>query len=242
MTRASVMGIVAAILIAALMHAALFVLVRPQTQVKLGGIPVVPKTAFLGNTGETFPTFGNDPRVVNSPVLFSLPSAMGFSRELTQWDVETRLTFSQQVESEQFLDAALMQKATDLDMQDLMVSSMAAPSLAIPADIFQKQEKGPSARRVTLAPELKERIVGGVVLPQELNQPAAKPWEVRAEVRVSEQGAVQHVFLNQPLESSALNMRILQLLYGLQFTPGEPVDGLVEIYSPESKPVEEVAE
>lgn len=242
MTRAPARGIVAATFFAVLLHAALFVLVRPGTHVKLGGIPVVPNTAFLGHTGGTLPRMGNDPRVVNSPVLFSLPSAMGFSRELLKQDVQTRLSFSQQVEPEQFLDAALMQKKGVLASQDLMISPLVLQSPSIPADIFMKQEKGPSARRVTLAPELKDRLVGGVVLPQELNQPAEKSWEVRAEISVSEQGTVRHVFLNQPLESAPLNMRILQLLYGLHFNPGEPVEGVVEIYSPESKPAEETAE
>lgn len=242
MTRAPVMGVITASLLAVLLHAALFVLIRPATHVMMGGIPVAPNTTYQGHSGGTLPRIGNDPRVVNSPVLFSLPSAMGFSRELQEQDVQTRLTFSQQVESEQFLDAVLIPQEADLDSQSLMISSSEAQSPPVPADIFMKKEKGPSARRVSLAPELKERIVGGVVLPQELNQPAEISWEVRAEISVSEHGTVRHVFLNQPLESAALNMRILQLLYSLQFNPGDPVDGLVEIYSPEPEPAEEAAE
>lgn len=240
--RSPVMGITVASLFAVLMHAALFVLVRPGSRQELGGIPVAPNTVFLGQSGGRVSKAGNDPRVVNSPVLFALPSAMGFSRELQKQDVQTRLTFSQQLESEQFMDAPLMQKSVGLDARKLMISATTARVPSIPADIYEKQEKGPSARRVMLAPELKGRIVGGVVLPQALNQPIDKPWEVRAEISVSEEGAVAHVFLNQPLESAALNMQILQLLYGLQFNPGEPVDGLVEIYSPEQKPVAETTE
>jgi hypothetical protein len=235
------MGMSGAVLFAVLLHAALFALVRPSVDRGLGGIPVAPNTRFLSRTDGGNPMNGNVARVVGSPVLFSLPSKMGFSRELQEQDVVTRLIFSQQVDSQQFLEVPSMQGGEPLNSQELMISTSASKAPAIPFDVFQRLENGPSARRVTLVPELKERIVGGVVLPASLNQEVAKPWEVRAEISVSEQGTVKHVFLNQPLESASLNLRILQLLYGLEFNPGEPVDGLVEIYSPElTKPTPEV--
>ena len=233
-------GIFAAAFFAVLLHAALFVLVRPATSRGISGFPVAPNTSYLTRESGRLPGSGIDVRVVASPVLFSLPSSMGFSRELMTQDVLTPLTFSQPVESEQFLQAGLGRDDAMLDSQALMLTAQAPRIPGLPNDIFQTAEKRPAARRVTLVPELKERMVDGVVLPPELNQEVSKAWEIRAQISVGENGAVRHVFLEQPLESAAMNTRILRLLHGLKFNPGEPVDGMVEIYSPETKAVVEV--
>ncbi|MDF7826069.1 hypothetical protein P4B35_18710 [Pontiellaceae bacterium B12227] len=224
---------------ALLLHAVLFVLVRPATSNGLSGSPVAPNTSYLVRNGRRLPMAGTDVRVVSSPVLFSLPSSMGFSRELMMQDVDTPLTFSQPVESEMFLPAELGLDDAVLDSRTLMLTTQIPRTPGVPSDIFQAVEKRPAARRVTLAPELKARMVGGVVLPPELNQEVSKAWEIRAEISVGENGAVRHVFLEQPLESAVMNTRIIRLLHGLTFDPGEPVDGMVEIYSPETKPVVE---
>jgi hypothetical protein len=165
---------------------------------------------------------------------------MGFSRELMNKDVSTRLTFSQQVEAEQFLDVGLLPENSALNSQELMFTAGHPHSPALPSDIYAQPDHRAAARRVQLAPELKDRLIGGIVLPVELNQEVAKAWEIRAQVNVSATGLVKHVFLDQPLESSELNRRILQLLYSLRFSPGPPIDGMVEIYSPETMTVAEV--
>jgi hypothetical protein len=226
--------------IAVSLHALLFLVSRPPTVNRLAGMPMTPKTRYLGGGGNELYVFESDPRLVSSPVLFSLPSKMGFSRELMDKDVITRLTFSQQVEAEQFLKVDLLADKTALNAQQLMFTARHPQSPALPSDIYAKPDRRASARRVQLAPELKERLIGGIVLPVELNQEVSKAWEIRAQVNVSAAGTVKHVFLDQPLESRELTMRILQLLYSLRFSPGTPIDGVVEIYSPETMTVVEV--
>jgi hypothetical protein len=233
------MGISVAVFIALVLHAALFGLVRPAVEAKPRAMSMVPITHFMGRSSDGMAVAGIDPRLVSSPVLFSLPSAMGFSRELKEQDVKTRLTFSQAVKSEQFLRAQMMQDVGHFDSLELMLSTSVSDEPALPSDLYIEEEKRFSSRRVTLAPELKNRMVGGVVLPPELNHEVAKPWEVRAEINVSELGQVRHVFLDRPLESPQLNLQVLRLLHGLKFNPGEPVYGIVEIYSPELKQTEE---
>ena len=88
--------------------------------------------------------------------------------------------------------------------------------------------------RVVLAPELKTRLVGGIVLPPELNGSVETPWEVHASVSVSEQGSVSHILLEQPLESPERNQQVLRLLYSLRFKAGDPVESGIDIYSPET--------
>jgi hypothetical protein len=167
-----------------------------------------------------------------SPVLFSLPSEMGFSRELLQDDLRTRLTFNRANATENFLavDLSPQQTGPQILPEKLMLTESIMPTPQ-PLEGTVLAEKR-AARRVYVAPELKDRLVGGVVLPPELNKPLSTSWAVRAEISVSAQGQVRHVLLEEPLESSALNQEVIRLLYGLHFRSApESVDGSIEIYS-----------
>jgi len=224
-----------AVCLAVMMHLLLFMLMRPASS-PVVGVRVPPATSYLPQSAEQLPMSGNAVRTIKSPVVFSLPSSMGFSRELLQQDVSTRLTISQQVQPERFLEIESAGPGGDALVvpQELMLTAGGAAAPRLPVGNVEALEKRPSARRVHLAAELKERLVGGVVLPPELNQEVEAPWEVRASVSVSTQGSVKHVFLDQPLASAPLNQKVLQLLYGLRFKSGGPVEGSIEIYSPES--------
>jgi len=164
---------------------------------------------------------------------------MGFSRDLLESDLRTKLTFTQRAESDNFLEVGDSAHAGDARLvpQELMLTTGENAGPRLPEATFQTLEKRRTGRRVHIAPELKARLVGGVVLPPELNQETETAWQVRADVSISGQGVVRHVFLDQPLESAPLNQQVLQLLYGLRFKPGAgPVEGYIEIYSPEKTP------
>ena len=105
----------------------------------------------------------------------------------------------------------------------------------LPVREFAAQGPPSSTRRIYVAPELKKRMLGGIVFPPELNKKAEKAWELHASVSISKQGVVKHVFLDRPMESAKLNTDLLRLLSGLRFKPGaKSVDGRIEIYSPET--------
>jgi len=225
-------GIIVAVAIAVPMHLLLFALARPPAVASVAP-PVPPATRYLFQGTENE---GTAVRVINSPVVFSLPSSMGFSSELRDGDVQTSLTFSKKAPSERFLevDASAMDSATHLDSQGLMLSASKSTAPQLPVGIFQPLEPRAAAPRVVLVPELEKRLKDAVVLAAGLNEKVSKPWEVRASVSVSEQGVVRHVFLDRPLESAPRNQQVLQLLYGLRFTPGSAMEGVVTIYSPEA--------
>lgn len=228
-------GVLAAILIGVLLHGLFFYMVRPAP-VPLSLTRLTPPSTYFSVSSQADGTaVASEVRTIWSPVVFSLPSGMGFSRELHQQDVRTRLSFTQEVETEQFLQVEPAGYRGDGLMipRDLMVTSGAhvpgLPEIA-PADPARK----PTAPRVYVAPELKSRLEGGIVLPPVLNQDFSAPWEVRASVSVSEQGLVRHVFLEKPLDEPTLNQQVLQLLYGLRFKSGESIEGSIELYSPRS--------
>lgn len=218
--------------LALLMHLLLFVAVRPAdgSRSKIGVVP--PKTYYLAAPSNSPLKAGG--RITWSPVLFSLPSPLGFSRELMDERLKTRLTFAQPERVETFLpiDPSARAARSSFNSISLMLTAENATAPPLPETAFSPASTKLDTPRVHVASALKERLEGGVVLPLALNRVADPVWEVRAEVRVSQQGIIEHVFLEQPLEIPALNQAVIQLLHGLHFRPGEhPVEGYIEIYS-----------
>jgi len=200
------------------------------------GAPVVPLTRYAGG-GPSGTAVGaqEDVRTVQSPVIFSLPSVMGFSRDLLSRKARTRLVLSQPKQTEAFLPLDPMEAVADpISRNKLMVSLTGENEPALPGGSINDRQSRPAARRVFMVAELKERLIGGIVLPAALNQTSEKPWEVRASISISGAGAVTHVFLDQPLDSPDLNQQVLQLLHSLRFKAGPALDGSIEIYSPET--------
>lgn len=225
------------------LHTLLFVMVRPGRPADERRAGDAPATSYMSQEAGPANLSGDAVRVINSPVLFSLPSSMGFSRELGFNDVSTRLnTFSRLGQTEHFLPADSISRRPDstFDSKEFMVASTTSTVPGLPVDIYETNLKRPSSRRVTISAELKERLVGGIVLPAALNKPVSKPWEAKASVRVAANGSVEHVFFDEPLEPE-LNVQVLRLLYSLNFRAGDDMMGRVEIYSPESSSAQEGA-
>ncbi|QBG47567.1 hypothetical protein EGM51_09235 [Verrucomicrobia bacterium S94] len=239
MSRTSSMGILKALGLAAGIHVLLFIPVHPLEDPE-GGINMdVPATRYQAGGHTAFPMSGPGVRTVSSPVLFSLPSSIGFSREFLGDRIQTPRFDPGSGKPERFLDVQGMHRRNELNSSELMLTTSIGSGPGVPDDIYRAAPEKTAARRVSIAPELKSRVVGGIVLPAELNQDVSKPWAVRAEVSISEQGVVQHVFLEKPLDSAPLNRSVLKMLYGLNFSAGKPVEGIVEIYSPETQPAPE---
>jgi len=222
------------------LHMALFILIRPAEGDGLKGLPVAPQTHYLAKASNTLPINETDARVIWSPLLFSQPSEMGFSRELLRENLQTRLTISRPAESECFLDP--IPSSALNSPKKLLAQSQTITPLRLPPDLTPSTPaQPPSARRVYVAPELRERLAGKIVLPAALNKEVKTPWEIHAEISISKEGTIRHVFLDRPLKPAALNQSVIQLLHGLRFKPGaEPIEGSVEIYSPKVAPTGEV--
>ncbi|WP_372806890.1 hypothetical protein [Pontiella sp.] len=235
--RGSFRGMFWACLMAVALHVLLFAVTFPQGRGILAGVRVAPRTHYLARTDGALAIGGIDLRTIESPVVFSLPSGVGFSRVAMENEVTTPLgglTRPRQAESFLDVDSPVRDDGGSLVPRELILTDSRPASPSLPSSVFQPAGARPAARRVTLVPALKERLVGGVVLPQALNHEPEKAWEARATLTVSEEGEVDHVFLDKPLATSELNQQVLNLLYGLRFKPGEPIEGGIEIYSPEA--------
>jgi len=221
--------------LAILLHLALFLVARPS-EGQGRTAPQPPETRYLA----TARSAGANIRVEGSPVLFSLPSKVGFSGELLHADRHARLTLKQRKEPDAFLEINLAPPKASPGKFMVTAGETGAPEP--PASTFQSLEKPTPTPRVLISPNLENRLVGGIALPPELGK-KGDAWQVRAEVGISAQGEVLHVFLDQPLEPEALNLQVLQLLHGLRFKPGsKPAEGRIELYSPKpATPAKEAA-
>lgn len=218
-------------------HLCLFLVFRVSAEDGRNRAAAVPRTLYSGSETDAPAGLQNHVRMVQSPVIFSLPSVMGFSRDLLVQKARTRLVLSQPKQTEEFLPVDPLEAvAVRISREKLMVSTAGRDEPRVPGAFIARPQSRPAARRVFMVPALKDRLIGGVVLPAALNLTSAKPWEVHASVSVGESGAVTHVFLDEPLESPALNQQVMQLLHGLRFKAGPAVDGSIEIYSPETDP------
>ncbi len=218
-----------------LMHSLLFVAAKPSNGAARSPDWKPPRTdyAFMNGMDDVDAVAV---RTVNSPVLFSLPLDVGFSGELQHHDVQNQKVFSPlPVQAEHFLDidSVSAQAVGRLRSDDLMISARVRPP-RLPDDAAAAEQSQIQTRRVMLPPDIRNRLIGSIVLPPALNQPSETPWTARASVSISEQGVVEHVFLEQPLESSVMNQQVLQLIYSLRFKAGIAAESIVEIYSPEA--------
>jgi len=230
-----------AVCLAVMMHLLLFMGVRPANGNGLTGSLVPPETYYLAKPSGSVPASRIGIRTIWSPVLFSLPSELGFSRDLLQEKLRTRLTFRQPDETESFLEVEPFTRNAGAEVvsRELMLTAGGNATPRPPSRVSQPLENRAAPCRVYVAPGLKARLVGGVVLPPELNKKGDTAWEIRADMSVSKQGVVQHVFLEQPLETAPLNQAIIRLLHGLRFRSGDgPVEGRIEIYSSETASAE----
>ena len=213
MKTSQIKVILPAVSVAVMMHLLLFAAMTPKSNVRLSGIPVSPKTSYMMGGFMDADQVDLNVWSLRSPLVFSLPSEMGFSRELNAHDVQTKLTFSQEVITEHFLesDDSALQDEGGLESQELLLTSSSVSAPGLPSDVYVSAEKRASARRVYLTPALRERLAGGVVLPAELNQQVDTPWKARARITISEGGVVQHILLDKPLESASLNLSLIHI-------------------------------
>ncbi len=233
MKHAPPRGIVLAFAAAVLMHLLLFVSAMPSYDPAGPGERSPPQTSYLMPAAEGS-SDSKTVRQLNSPVLSSLPSALGFSGQLREHDVQNPKTFTPlSVPSEYFLELSPSAPNADerLNVEHLLISA-AVRGPGLPVEAAAQSEPYPAGKRVQLAPELRARLVGGIVLPPALNQETDAPWIAHAELAISEQGLVEHVFLEQPLEPASLNRQVLEVLYNLRFKAGAAQSSSIEIYSP----------
>ena len=95
--------------------------------------PPPPRTSYLGANERIAGAAETDVRLIQSPVIFAVPSAMGFSRELLAQKARTRIILSQPKQTEQFLSVVPLEEASArIPRNLLMVSAIGGTKPRLP--------------------------------------------------------------------------------------------------------------
>lgn len=233
--------VVGAIGIALLFHLLLFVsmqLTEPAEQTPFVERLSPPTTFYASASTMPISSSGYDVRSVWSPVLFALPTKMGFSSELRRQNLGIQLSEPEQVKAEKFLDAVLPAHPADTPV-DFSRPPLVQPRRNGPAlpPVKSRGATFPEPQRIHLASGLAARLAGEITLPPSLQKGSEQPWQVDAEIHVSESGLVEHAFLRMRADSVELNDQVLRFIYGLRFSPAQSAtDGDITISSLKAKP------
>ena len=174
----------------------------------------------------------SDLRVMWSPVLFALPTPMGFSRAPAAGDGHDRPRVQR----------------PNLEPQ-LMPPPTASLKSVVPASKFPGFNDGANFRLDGAEPvfaampaatnSLTTEILGGLrdtpclekplpALPPEL---ISDSWAVAATLEVGREGRVQHVFLDPPSASAAFNVQLTQAFFRWRFAPSSAAaQGVVHLH------------
>lgn len=196
---------------------------NPETYTPPRSLPrFIPHARFLpGRTTSADSEAQHDLRVMWSPILFALPTPMGFSRAPAAGAGHARPRVQRPT-----LDPVLRPPPHDIP-QGSIISAISLPVFAAGdqfstdtgAPVFTVQPVGANTLEVELRGDL------ATLQPLEKPMPivpaalAVDSWDVNAYVDIGREGSVRHVFLDPPSASPEFNAYLLQALYRWQFAP-----------------------
>ena len=173
-----------------------------------------------------------DVREVQSPLLFAFPSTMGYSAEIDSSTTRTELRFAKTVQREYFLETGYAAEPGNPlvvlgDFIEQEIPIMEEPDYALRWEFHQDQT-------VVMSDSLQRRwVTSSFDSPEEIEG----SFFVRAQIEVSENGRVKHLFVESPIENGVWNQAVVRALYAMQFEAGSRESGWVEARSRSTKEI-----
>jgi hypothetical protein len=180
-----------------------------------------------------------DLRVLWSPVLFALPTPMGFSRTALTNDVGARPPLTPPGDTAVFLDRAAPTQARVAQMGQNMEELVFQSSTSLPLRVSEEPVFGdkpaPTGETIQIefAGDLAGRTFSRFGLPEDPRVRGENAWEAGAYVEIGPDGRVRHVLLEEPSPSAKLNAMLVRAILGWQMDgPGGAVGGRVTLRHP----------
>ena len=213
-------------------------LLRPAKAVSTAAPLRVPQVSYMrvntdGRDGEALTA---DIRALWSPVLFSIPTPMGFSRSVLTNEVGVRPPLGQSMGFSNFLErSAQAVPASPLvvvpTLNDIVAEAMKSLTLdeAGSSPVTPVPAKGEEVQ-VELLQGLGERTPANMNLPHHPWIRGDKAWEIVLYVEFGADGIVRQVFIESPTESESLNAAMAQAAWKLRLDKQEaPVSGRIVV-------------
>ena len=196
----------------------------------VSSVEPVLKTFWINSGSE--PKLDYDVREVQSPLLFAFPSVAGYSAEMDSSKTRTELRFAKTVQREYFLETVYSADSGKcLAVLDDFVER-GVPVMEEPAYALRWESNGDEM--VMVSDNLQHRwVTSSFNSPDDIEG----SFLVRAQVEVSENGRVKHLFVESPIENRFWNQAVVRALYAMKFEAGSRELGWVEVRSRSSKEI-----
>lgn len=190
---------------------------HPPTPATVTYLPAVPSQV---------PIPASDVRAIRSPSIFSLPTTIGFSRELLARDSAARPPYQIRDTAAIFLRREVPVEGEKAGAEPAW-AALSPSATSAPRGAYGEEPAFSQPRRSSL-PGVDMELMGDLREAKPLEQPLPKPaelgaertWELGARLLVGADGRVRHVFLVSPAASATINEVMLRHLYRWRFEPG----------------------
>lgn len=166
-----------------------------------------------------------DPRLLWSPALFSLPSAVGFSAPALSERLDARpaagVWESAPLLLERFGRTAAAVRGDNL-LEDVAANLFLVPLPPLEATVFRGPPRTAPAS-VEFVPGWSEDDFKDMPLPPGWGRTGDRAWEAAAYLEMDEEGAVEHVFLETPSEFPEANRLLEKALWNWKIKPDAAV-------------------
>lgn len=178
----------------------------------------------------------SDARLLWSPVLFSLPSPVGFSKPLTPQGSLMIVTEEMYSEPGIMLQESLLSgrglrvaapDSLDLEVQQLLGRRESPRS----TQLFRQPElEAARGISINMSAELEGRSIANTKLDPDMLPRFEQPWQVVAHISFAAEGWPQFVILESTTQNQELDRALIRWLHGWRFDElSEPPEGRVEI-------------
>lgn len=211
-----------AAVITAVWHAVWWMGLSPRTHHTAIAPPPVPRLSYVPVIAAHSGTISGDVRALWSPVLFSLPTAVGFSRTVLNQSAGIGPPVETPLPPEVLMERVPASGA----------GAMHPRSMHDPVAVLRRM---PEVRDHLTVPELTSGNrsplqvyalgTDAELLPEDLPLPARKdlgvePWETEVELVVAEEGWITRVLLMSPPADPAVAQAVSRALYRWRYDPG----------------------
>jgi hypothetical protein len=178
----------------------------------------VPHAHYLPARAAASPT---DLRVMWSPVLFALPTPMGFSRTPSTSEGRERPRVQRPSLEPQLMPSPQMASGKPVVPAPLRPTFKDGVNFRVDEEtpVFTAPPLSANALAMELLDGLASRRTAAPALPTLPAELTADSWTVIAHLEIGRDGGVQHVFLDPPSASAAFNAQLVQSLYCWRLLP-----------------------
>ena len=160
-----------------------------------------------------------DIRLIQSPIIFALPTKIGFSKRLSDHEKKVDLFSVKSSEKEFFFKfdkdvfRSLKQPLPFNDIKQYQFSYE-------PIKTYKKLDKSENNLHYQLSKNLELILIDDSILIENLASLEGDSWFVKASLYISENGFVDHVFIDDISEKTINKMSLLNALYNIKFKSG----------------------